>query len=365
MPIQSKIDGDRLELRIYDAIGPEWAGMVSAASVMKAIDDAGDVSDIIVKINSPGGSAFDGITVHNALKSNPANVTTIAEGLAASAASLIFMAGNTRQIHENAFLVVHQASGIAMGNADDMTAVARDLKALDESIAQTYATITGNDPEDVMATMKEDMLMNANDAMADGYATEIISGEVPQMMFNPELLNTLPDAVAQKFARRDQPENEVHDMTPDQFRAKHEDAVNDWINEGEVAGYANAKSDAKEMIDACGGDKEAAFDAWLAGKSIADARNERTQTVEQKLADAQAKLEEYEAKVKAAEAKAEAAASGADEVSLNPSATVDKDEKDEKFERVKKQAGKIKNDYARNRFIESSGYSPADFDFDE
>jgi len=361
MPIQSKIDGNKLELRIYDAIGPDWAGMVSAQSVLQAIDDAGDVDDITVKINSPGGSAFDGITIHNALKSHPAKVTTIAEGLAASAASLIFMAGNDRKIHENAFLVAHRASGIAMGNAKDMQAVARDLESLDKSIAQTYASITGLDPEDVMATMDEDMLMNAQDAKNDGYATDIIDGAVPDMAFDPRFLNHLPKDIAARFGRAN-PETEHDNMTPEDFKAKHKDVVDGWLNDENAAGYATAKQDLDAMIEACGGNVEAGYKAFKDGKALADARAEHSQSLADELAEAKAKLE-------AAEARAKELENGADPVNVNPAATVDGDvepsDDDKKKAAVKAKAKKITNEYARNAYLASCGYDPKDFTFED
>lgn len=361
MPIQAKTKDDKLELRIYDAIGPEWAGMVSAQSVLAAIDDAGDVSEITVKINSPGGSAFDGITVHNALKTHPAKVVTIAEGLAASAASLIFMAGNERHVHENAFLVVHRASGIAMGNAKDMQAVARDLESLDNSIAQTYASITGLDAGDVMATMDEDMLMNAQDALNDGYATEVIDGQVPTMTFDRRFLNNLPPEITERFGQRANPEPKEPDMTPEQFKAKHKDVVDGWLNDEAAAAYSNAKDDAKAMIEACGGDKEAAMTAWLEGKSIEDARNERSQTIEQRLAA----IEEENARLKAQN---EELQNGADALQLNPQASVENDtpsEEDDKRAKAFAEAKKLKSDSARRACLNRAGYDIADFDFND
>lgn len=357
MPIQSKKTDNTLELRVYDAIGPEWAGMVSAESVIRAIDEAGDVSDITVKINSPGGSAFDGITIHNALKSHNAKVTTIAEGLAASAASLIFMAGNERKMHENSFLVNHRASGIAMGNAKDMQAVARDLENLDKSIAQTYASVTGLDPQDVMATMGEDMLMNADDAMNDGYATEIISGKVPQMMFDKRLLNHLPQEIADRFGQRETtptpPENQ--DMTPDEFKNKHKDVVEGWLNEEAASAYSNAKEDLTAMIEACGGDKAAAAEAFLNGKTVQEAKDERSQSLAEKLAAA-------EARAATAEAKAKELENGADPLKTDPSAQI-KEEEDPKRVKAHAEAAKLKNEQARNAYLTSMGFDPSDFTF--
>jgi len=200
-----------------------------------------------------------------------------------------------------------------MGNAKDMQAVARDLENLDKSIAQTYASVTGLDPKDVMATMDEDMLMNAEDAMNDGYATEIIDGKVPTMMFDKRLLNHLPQELADRFGKREStnPEPEHDNMTPEQFKAKHKDVVDGWLNDEAAETYANAKNDAKAMLEACGGDKAAALDAWLEGKSIDEARNARTQTIEEQLAETKAKLE-------AAEARAKELENGADPVTVNP-----------------------------------------------
>lgn len=361
MPIQSKTNGDSLELRIYDQIGPAVYGMIDVAAVAEAIDNADDVGEIVVKLNSPGGSAFDGIAIYNLLRSREENIVTVAEGLAASAASIIFMAGDDRRVHESAMLLIHQASGIVMGTAEDMMSVAANLEALNKSIAQVYASTTGKDASEFETIMSENRLMRSDEALEMKLATEIISGEVPQVMFDKRILNQFPQEVADRFGVRGEPKNvKDNDMKPEEFRSKFPDAVNDWINEGEVAAYANAKQDVQALIEACGGDKSAGLDAWLAGKSIEDARAERTQTVEQQLEEVKAKLAEAEAKAKSFE-------DGADPVKLNPSAKISDDKSDaesKKYAAVQKRAAKMKTEQARNAYIKSAGLDPLDFDFE-
>ena len=104
----------RAKVVIFDAIGG-WFG-VRASEFVKEID-ALDVDDIEVRLNSPGGAAFDGIAIMNALRAHPANIEIHVDGLAASAASVIAMGGDQVIMHRGATLMIHDASVIAWGPA--------------------------------------------------------------------------------------------------------------------------------------------------------------------------------------------------------------------------------------------------------
>lgn len=353
-------NGDDVELMIYDTIGPDWLGMVSAKAVTEELNRNKSAKSITVRINSPGGSAFDGIAIHNALKSHPAKVTTVAEGIAASAASLVFMAGDERLMHKSAALMIHDSSGITMGNAKTHEKTMKELEKLDGAIASIYADKTGGDSNAIRELMDEDYWMYGEDAIKDGYATDLIEGDTPSAFFDLSMLNNVPPEIAERFGQREKTNtpSETENMTPDQFRAKHEDAVNDWINEGEIHGYAQAKTDLAAMLIACGNDKSAAFESFIAGKSVQQAKEERAQTLEAQLAEARARAE-------AAEAKAKALEDGFDSVTTDATAAITTPvDEDPKRNRVQEAAAKIKGDYARNAYIVSCGYDPKEFKFD-
>lgn len=361
---QAKAEGDALELMIYDAIGPDWAGMVSAKAVAKALNEHKDASEVTVRINSPGGDAFDGIAIHNALKAHGGRVKTVAEGLAASAASVIFMAGDDREMHSSAMLMIHDASGLTMGNEATHRKTAKTLSTLDGSIATTYANAINGDAGAVRELMDEETWFDADEAVNEGFATATVGGEAPSAHFDLTNFTNVPREVAERFGRGSTTPTETeHDnMTPDQFRAKHEDAVNDWINEGELAGYANCKQDLAAMIEACGGNVTEGYQAFKAKKSLADARAEHNKAVADELTETRAKLE-------AAEKRAAELENGADPLATDPSAKIEPQtepsEEDKAKSSVQSRAAKIKNEYARNAFIASCGYDPKDFNFED
>jgi ATP-dependent Clp endopeptidase proteolytic subunit ClpP len=186
------------EIMIYDAIGKSFwdDDAVSASSFIAALADLGDVPEIKLRINSPGGDVFDGVAIYNAIKNHKAKVTAHVDGIAASAASFVAMAADKIVMPSNAFMLVHNASGFAMGQADDMLAVAADLQRIDKSMSATYAARTGQTAAKVKALMKEDRLMDATEAKALGYADEVTAPVKIAARFSMQLL---PKAVADRF----------------------------------------------------------------------------------------------------------------------------------------------------------------------
>lgn len=143
------------EIFIYGDIGESWwEDTVSAAQFVKDVD-ALDAQAITVRINSFGGSVTDGIAIHNAIKRHPATVTVAIDGIAASIASLIAMAGDTVQMAENAQMMIHAPWGGVMGNANDLREYADMLDSWSESMATSYAAKSGMSAADVLALLKD------------------------------------------------------------------------------------------------------------------------------------------------------------------------------------------------------------------
>lgn len=124
---------------LYDEIGA-WG--VSAAAFREKLNSIGD-ADIHLRINSPGGDVFDGIAMYNDLLSHKGKVTVEITGLAASAASIIALAGEEITMHETAFMMIHNAWGIAVGDRHKHTETAALLGQIDNALAQTYASRSG------------------------------------------------------------------------------------------------------------------------------------------------------------------------------------------------------------------------------
>jgi ATP-dependent Clp protease protease subunit len=159
-------DGKRAELDIYDVIGCDTCNAAQVRAVLNEIT----ASEIVVNINSPGGAVFDGFAIYSDLRSHPARIKTRISGLAASAASVIAMAGDEIEIAENAFLMIHNAWTIELGDRNDFARTARFLGQIDKRLANTYAQRAGGKAEDFAAMMDEETWFDADDAVEAGLA---------------------------------------------------------------------------------------------------------------------------------------------------------------------------------------------------
>lgn len=162
------------ELYIYSEIDSSGVYGVSARDVVKALGELKGVKSLDVRINSGGGDVFDGIAIYEALRRFPGNVHVYVDGLAASAASVIAMAGNTRSISLGGFFMVHKASGLVYGNDEDMRAMADILENITNQIGNIYAERTGVSYDDVRPMIAAETWLNAEDSLKNGFATEII-----------------------------------------------------------------------------------------------------------------------------------------------------------------------------------------------
>lgn len=158
------------EIVIYDDIGIFG---VTAGDVRAKLE-AANGADISVLINSYGGDVYDGIAIYNQLVTYAGAVNVRIDGIAASAASLIAMAGDHIAIGENAELMIHNAWTIGWGNAADMRDIAGRLDQIDGNLAATYAARTGIDVAEVAKMMAEDTFLTGADAVAQGFADEIL-----------------------------------------------------------------------------------------------------------------------------------------------------------------------------------------------
>lgn len=161
----------RGELDLYGIIGADWFGEgITSKMVSDSLKAMGSVSAIDVNINSPGGDVFEGRGIYNLLKDHKAavNVHVIAE--AASAASLIAMAGSEITMAEGSLMMIHRASGVAYGNSDDLKALIKLLNTVDDTMVRTYAARSKNSENDVRAWMEAETWMTADEAVARGFA---------------------------------------------------------------------------------------------------------------------------------------------------------------------------------------------------
>ena len=158
------------EILIYSDIGESFFGdSVSAVMVKDQLKDM--TGDISVRVNSPGGDVFDGFAIFNLLDQHDGKVTIHIDGLAASAASVVAMAGDEIVIADNALMMIHDPWTMSVGNAADMRGTADLLDKIRDSIVTTYMTKTNLDIETVTAMMGAETWFSAAESVANGFAT--------------------------------------------------------------------------------------------------------------------------------------------------------------------------------------------------
>lgn len=163
------VGSDEAELLLYDEIG----GWGTYADEFVAELRTVTAPKLRVKVNSPGGSVFEGIALANALRSHPADVTVQVDGIAASIASVIAMAGDRLVMQPNSMLMIHEASGMCLGDAADMQQMAGVLDAISNNIAGAYATKGGGTADDWRSLMKNETWYSAEGAVEAGLADEV------------------------------------------------------------------------------------------------------------------------------------------------------------------------------------------------
>ena len=167
------------EIWLYDQIGASfWGDGISAKQFQKELSALGKVSQLHVRINSPGGDVFDGLAIYNLLREHPARVVVDVDGLAASIASVIAMAGAEVRMASNAMMMIHDPHSMAIGNADEMQRVAALLTQIKGSLADTYAQRTGHDRKRLEAWMSAETWFTADDAVQHKFA-DVVAREQP------------------------------------------------------------------------------------------------------------------------------------------------------------------------------------------
>lgn len=163
-------------LYIYDVIvasddDAEWMGGISAETVVKTLRAM--TGPVTLRINSPGGDVFAARAIQAAIEAHGSEVVAHVDGYAASAASLIAVACDRCVMAPGAFMMIHKAWTIALGNADDFLASAELLEKIDGSLAETYAAKAGGEPERFAELMRAETWFTAQETVDAGLADEI------------------------------------------------------------------------------------------------------------------------------------------------------------------------------------------------
>lgn len=169
--VRAAADAGAQTISMYAPIGQTWDGEgVTARRIGAALRSIGD-QDVVVNLNSPGGDFFEGVAIYNLLRGHSAKVTINVMGIAASAASVIAMAGDEINMGEGSHLMIHNAWVVSAGNRHDMTEASAYLEPFDFAMRDLYAARTGIKPSEIETMMDKETYIGANDAVAKGFAT--------------------------------------------------------------------------------------------------------------------------------------------------------------------------------------------------
>lgn len=170
---------------MFDVIGADMFGCgITAAMVKDAMDKNPSCSSITLNLNSPGGDAFEGVAIYNTLKAAGKPVCINVVGLAASAASIVAMAGDTVVMNTGTQMMIHGAMALCAGFAADMRKMADTLDQVSGSIADIYVNETGNSKRKITEMMDDETWMSAKEAVENGFATSTGSENRVQNTFD-------------------------------------------------------------------------------------------------------------------------------------------------------------------------------------
>ncbi|MFK3718636.1 head maturation protease, ClpP-related [Pseudomonas fulva] len=173
--IQAAVENTSETITIYGVIGEDWYGEgVTLKRIDAALRAIGD-REVTVYINSPGGDMFEGIAIYNRLLEHSQKVTTKVLGMAASAASIIYLAGAERQVASSAFLMIHNCWTFLSGNRHYLRDVSDDMEEFDAAMADLYAETSGQPVEDMAELMDDETFIRGKRAVELGLATGLLA----------------------------------------------------------------------------------------------------------------------------------------------------------------------------------------------
>lgn len=271
------------ELILYGSIGSdEYWDDISDKAFKQDIENLGDVENITLHINSPGGSVFSAVAIANTLKNHKAKITANIDGLAASAATIITSACDTVRMPKNALFMVHNPITFAYGNNQDMQKTLEMLNKVKNSIIETYLNKAKTDKETLSELMDNETWMSAEEAKEYGFIDEILDENVEkEVIENKLIINNMafdisrfknfkekknqeprvinisvnstgsPEEIADKFRdilnSTENQKNEGGNMTLEELKNKFPELYNQVFNEGKEAGITKERERMREI----------------------------------------------------------------------------------------------------------------------
>lgn len=212
--IIAKDDGS-VTINVYSTIGEFGDGAGMTAKIVSSILRGANGKPVTVNINSGGGDFFEGLAIHTLLSEYEGEVTVKVVGLAASAASVVAMAGDEIKIAESAFLMIHNAWTFAMGNKNDMKEVADMLSKFDESMAGLYAKKTGKDEKEIKKMMDAETWIQGSDSVEMKFAHALLGSDNVDKSEDVEYANSALKRVDIELAKAGMPRSERRALIKD------------------------------------------------------------------------------------------------------------------------------------------------------
>ena len=289
-----------------DIMGPIGGWDVSGSEFLRELKDLGDVDSIDLRIHSPGGSVLDGWAIANGIKNHPAHVVARVEGLAASMGSVVLMSADEIEVPQNAYVMIHNVSGGAFGEAEELESMAQLMRKLQDDVTDFYANATGKDREEIAEMMAAETWMNGEDAVEHGFATRVLEPVKAAACADLETLvskfENVPEAVLELQAEQpdleeakveevealeEDPAQEADDQEAAKIEADQEEI------EKELQDEVKAKAELStwgRILAALSGDKSAGND----GESSAKAALVRAEKLEAELSGRVSELEKIQ-----------------------------------------------------------------------
>ncbi len=198
-------DDDNAEIMIYDVIG--WP-FNDSREFTKALG-AMTAKTITVRINSPGGDVFDGLAIYNALQTHKSRIITKIDGLAASMASIVAIAGSEVQSHANAMMMIHEPWTWAAGNQHDMRDIADVLEKISGNMLDIYYGKTGGGKRELKQMMKDETWLTAKEAKERNLIDTIIEKPAAKAAFDLSMFANVPDGFHAQPEGRDLTTREI------------------------------------------------------------------------------------------------------------------------------------------------------------
>ena len=320
-PANSEAPGS-VEISIYDEIG--FGGVTAKDFLAEVKKYKGQHIDL--RINSVGGSVIEGAAIYNSLRRYKGGLTVHVDGLAASMASVIAMAGEEVVMAENAMLMIHNPWSMSMGDADDLRKEADVLDKLKNTLVNAYSRKTGMEASTIASMMDDETWLDATEAVAMGFADEIEDGIEAAASITPEAARARFDKFSNSMARKSANLPKAEEAAPVEVIA--EPVVEQPVTDGavDISSEDNMNAELQAKVDALQAELNAKVEAEAvvaqASEDIAKELETLKAEVERLTAESASKDEEITALLAASKSAGEQAAAIVASVGIEPVAVV-------------------------------------------